>query len=131
MIQHDFRKNNYDEEASVDVFFQLYDEFNNLNIQSCTSAILSEENKDFHIHNPFIPVPHFSDPQQLFLIKLSNNIGYLRVILTKEECFLESMISNHKKESTEYFHTYFGEHLNWIKDERDNEMLKNRRLTWT
>ncbi|KJD39619.1 hypothetical protein [Paenibacillus polymyxa] len=140
-----FEKNNYDEDFSVDVFFQLYDEFNNLKIQSCISAILSEENKHFHIHDPSTPKrltgsdengnplyePYFSDPEQIFLIKMPNGLGYLRVITTKKTCFLVFKFSNHEKESTEYFHRFFGENLSWKKDEWKNELLNNKELTWT
>lgn len=48
-----FEKNNDDKEISFDVFFHLYDEFINLKIQNCKSAILSEENKHFHIHDAY------------------------------------------------------------------------------
>lgn len=139
-----FEKNNYDEEISFDVFFHLYDEFVNLKIQSCISAILSEENKHFHIHDAFpsrqltgsnknrnpLYEPYFSDPEQIFLMKMSNNLGYLRVILTKKECYLVFKFCNHKQESIEYFQRFFGENLSWMKDEWKNEMLNNRELTW-
>lgn len=137
-------KNNYDEETSFDEFYRLYDEFVNLKIQSCESAILSEENKLFHIHDPSTPKrwngfdengdslldPCFSDPEQIFLIKISNNLGYLRVIMTKKECSLAFRFSKHKKKSIEHFHYYFGENLSWNKDEWKDANINHRELTW-
>lgn len=139
-----FEKNNHDEETSFDEFFQLYEEFINLKIENCVSAILTEENKHFHIHDQFTPkqvigfdekggsidAPYFSDPEQIFVIKLSNNLGYLRVIITKKECILVFYFSKQKKKSIEYFHKCFGDNLSWIKDEWKDEMLDNREITW-
>ncbi|NOU98588.1 hypothetical protein [Paenibacillus planticolens] len=140
-----FEKNNYDEETSFDEFFRFYEEFNNLKIQNCVSSILSDENIYFHINDQSTPKrwigfdengnsvikPLFSNPEKILLMKLSNNLGYLRVILTQKECFLVLKFSQHKKKSTEYFHMCFGEKLNWIKDKWDDGMLNNRKIVWT
>ncbi|MEC0264523.1 hypothetical protein [Paenibacillus anseongense] len=139
-----FKKNNHDEETSFDEFFQLYEEFINIKIQTCESAILTEENKHFLIHDQFTPKrvvgfdergnslvePCFSAPEQLFLIGISNNLGYIRVIMTKKDCILVFKFSKEKKKSKEYFHKYFGDNLSWIKDEWKDEILNNREISY-
>ncbi|MFC3802612.1 hypothetical protein [Cohnella sp. GCM10012308] len=138
-------KNKHDEEASFDDFFRLYEEFNHLTIQNSVTAILTEENKHFHINDPGTPKsvidfdgkenwilePYFSNPEKLFLIKMSNNMGYLKVILTKKECFLVFKFSRTKKKSMEHFHENFGEDLNWFKSKWEDGLLINREMNWT
>lgn len=138
-----FETNNQDEEKSFDAFFELYEHFIHLKIQSCASAILSEENKHFHIHDPSGPkrvigcdeqgnlvcAPYFSEPEQVFLIRLSHNAGYLRVTLTKKECLLEFHLRKSKKESIAFFHQCFGANLNWTKEKWKDELLNNRKIT--
>jgi hypothetical protein len=137
-----FENNNHDEERSFDVFFQLYDEFMDLKTENCSSAMLTAENKHFHIHNPFTPkrvtdydehgnllyVPYFSDPEQIFIIGISNNLGYLRVVIAKKECFLVSNLADHNKKPTEYFHKCFGENLCWSEEEWKDEILHDRKI---
>jgi hypothetical protein len=140
-----FEHNNHDEETSFNEFFQLYEEFINLKMLNCESAILTEENKNFHTNNRSTPKrwmgfdesgnsvfqPLFSDPEKIMLMKLSNNLGYLRLILTKEICYLVFWFSQDKEKSKKYFLKCFGDNLSWIKDEWDDVMLNNRKIDET
>ncbi|MFC7677396.1 hypothetical protein [Paenibacillus sp. GCM10028914] len=106
--------------------FRFFHEFVKVKHDAFPSRQLTGSNEN---RNPLYE-PYFSDPEQIFLMKMSNNLGYLRVILTKKECYLVFKFCNHKQESIEYFQKIFGENLSWMKDEWKNEVLNNRELTW-
>lgn len=136
--------NKGDEEKSLNVFFHMHEEFLNIKMLDCESAVLTEENKQFHIYDRYAPKrvtfdehgnelrgPCFTDPEQIYVIKLSDQLGYLKMIITKKECIQVFYFSKQKKYALESFHRYFGEDLSWTQDEWSDERLSGKELDWT
>jgi len=127
--------NNLDEEKSFFEFYKLYDAFIALSSKSCDKAILSKENIEYHytdknvpriVINSFKTEPLYKNPIVIYLIELSDNSGYLLVVITEEETILEHEIYKNKRRVMLYIESCFGKILKWENGQIDSLEINSK-----
>lgn len=112
----------FDEQKGFYKFYELFDKFKKLTIKSCEKISLNEENITFHNTDEFAPrsivgpnldieEPVFNNPEAVFIIKLTDNAGYLLLVNTSTSHDLEHWIFKSKQQVKEHIRTYFGNNL--------------------
>lgn len=117
-------KNNGEEETSFDMFYTLLDNFRSINISKIQKCVLTQEQKNFHIVNEYAPKrvshndcnriePLFIDPKAIYLIELSNSLGYLCMVEANKTIFLHSCLLRSRQSAIKYFKSHFSGSYNW------------------
>lgn len=112
-----------DEEKSFYEFYRLFDIFAGLKARSYYKIILSDYNIEFHYTNKYAPYrsvekenkyirqPLYRNPAEVYLIELSNDSGYLCLVVADNKNFLEHKIYKGEQSARQYIHQCFGEEL--------------------
>ena len=114
--------NNFDEEKSLDVFFELFSKFISLSIQSCQYAKLDSKAILYHSTDERAPKlllppdyeqtkPLYLNPTEIFLFELPDT-GYLPMVNTATQHRLERIFKN-ENEAKSFVKHCFGSTLNW------------------
>jgi len=120
------------EEKGLLIFYELFDVFKALSIQSCFVAALSPENIKYHYTNKYgtpkraLPPdykktePLYIEPIEVFMIELTNDAGFLCMVNTDTQHRLERRIYKDKNEIATYIERCFGLPLAWEQIEISN-----------
>ena len=120
-----------DEEKGFEAFYEIFDEFKKLSIQQCQFAVLSKANIKYHhsekstykryrVPNEHGAEPLFDNPNKVFVIQLSDDMGYLCMVNTDSKHRLERWIYNKKSDVDEFVERNFGKVKGWKSLEADN-----------
>ena len=125
------RINNYDEEKSFEIFFELYDKFMALDIEYCQEIVLDKKNIEYNFENLFVryiicqeetgefteSIPIYENPTEVYLVKIINKTGYL--VLIKLNGILKSTgkIFASSQKAKKHIKSLFGDisDLKWKK----------------
>ncbi|MFT4146559.1 MAG: hypothetical protein QM644_19120, partial [Mobilitalea sp.] len=117
-------KNHGDEQVSFDIFYTLLDNFRSIDISKIQKCVLTQEQINSSIENEYAPKrvlhndcnqmePLFINPKSIYLIELSNNLGYLCMIECNDAIFLHSFLLASRQSAIEYFKSNFGGSYHW------------------
>ncbi len=117
-------KNNGDEQASFDMFYTLLDNFRTINISKIHRCTLSQDQINYPmeneyaskrvLHNNFNQTePLFIQPKAVYIIELSNKLGYLCMIEGCDSSYLHSSLLTSTESAIEYFTSNFGGSYHW------------------
>jgi hypothetical protein len=117
-------ENNGDEKASFDIFFTLLNNFRSINISKIEKCVLTQEQINYHIESEYATKrvmhngsnriePLFINPKALYLIELSNNLGYLCMVEGYDTIFLHSFLLWNRQFAIEYFMRNFSGSYHW------------------
>lgn len=118
------REMNNDDEKGLWTFYELFDSFKALSIQSCVFAILNKESINYHYTDEFAPKcsqppdyekrePLYINPNVVYMIELTCNAGYLCLVETDSQHRLEHKIYKRKEEIEAFVKQCFGLALEW------------------
>lgn len=131
-------RSGYDEQKGFYIFYELFNKFKNLTVESCEKITLSEENITFHntdehaprsIVGPNLDIeePVYKNPEVVYIIRLTDNAGYLLLINTNITHILSQWIFKSKQRVKQYVRTYFGNNLpDWEKVEANSITLDKK-----
>lgn len=116
--------NNNDEEASLDTFYTLLDDFRSIHISTIQKCVLTQEQINYHIHNKYAPKrtlykdcnriePLFDKPKAIYLIELSNDSGYLCMVECYNTIYLHYSLIRNRQSAITYFDTNFNSSYHW------------------
>jgi len=125
------RENDFDEEKSLWIFYELYDTFMSLSIRHCQIASLNEESLVYHSTNKFAPKKSFPpdhskieqlyiNPTEIYLIELSDNAGFVFMVNTDFQHELCRKIYKSKNAVIAFIKQCFGSTLKWENIDMDN-----------
>ena len=124
-------ENQYDEEKSFWVFYELFDAFKALSIQHCHCATLDKEHIHHHCTSERAPrrllppdykktEPMYLDPVEVYIIELTDSAGFLCMVNTEAQHRLQRWIYKNRDCAEEYIKSCFGSSLSWENIEADN-----------
>ncbi len=119
------------EEEGLYLFFELFDEFKQLKVETLQSSVINHESLDFHYSNQYSPKrltgssfdraePLYKDVIEIYCAKLSTNIGYLGFIRNENGIEFIREIYKYESEILNYFQICFGDSLHWQIQKFDN-----------
>ena len=122
--------NDFDEEKSLEVFFELNSKFMSLSIQNCQHTKLKESEIAFHHSSKYAPIiayppdnnhyePLYLNPTEVLLFELINT-GYILMVNTGAQHRVERRIYKSDDEVKEYLKRCFGSDLSWNVINMDN-----------
>ena len=134
-------KNNFDEEKSLDLFFELFHKFASLSIQHCQYAKLDEEAKTYHYTNEYTPTiirqrddlqanaiypqdykppePLYLNATEIYLAELADS-GFIYMVNTDTQHRIERRIYKTEIEAKKFLTQCFGTNLEWNDVDMDN-----------
>ena len=135
------QNNNFDDEKSLEAFYNLIDIYKNLSVVNCQVADISQSQNDYNISNKLAPkysigtnprlYPVFPNTKKVFIYELSDSAGYVCAIETENELQIAQTIKRRKSEISNYFSSLFGEKLQWEKTKFKTELDKKYCLALT
>ena len=144
-------KNSFDEEKSLEIFFELFSKFKTLSILHCQYAKLTEEAITFHYTSEYAPkvfrqrddkqagalYPHdykpaeplYLNPKEIYLMELSD-AGSIFMVNTDSQHRVERGIYKSENEIKSHLAQCFGNSLDWNDIEMDNYDFCMELGTW-
>ena len=127
------------EEAGLTLFFELFNDFKHLKIESLYSCVITQEHLDFHCNDKYSPkqligdkcdveIPLYQNVQKIYYANLSNNFGYIGFVETEKEYELFQKIYKTKKDITDYWQCCFGSSLVWQNQKYDSMIFSNKHV---
>ena len=124
-------ENDYDEKKSLETFYELYDSFMSLSIRHCQITSLNEESLNYHNTNERVPKkslppdypkiePLYINPTEIYLIELSDSVGFIFMVNTDLQHELCRNIYKSKNAVKVFIKQCFGSSLKWENINMDN-----------
>jgi len=113
------KENNYDDEKSLTIFFELFDEFKTLKPISAEQIKLTKKNISFYHKNCQMMDgngnPIYENAEEIFLIKFSPNLGFYFFMIDKNKIQGTSWMERFKNEKLAKTHieTLFDVQNSW------------------
>lgn len=116
-----------EEEAALDKFYEFFDEFRLLKMESGRKALLSRENMYYndsmehcrHVYMDRIE-PCYKNPIAVYITELSENNGFVMAVETEEKIEIERKIFRSYEKAEEFAEIHFGKIENWQEIKGDN-----------
>jgi hypothetical protein len=119
------------EEEGLNLFFELFDEFKQLKVETLQSSVINQESLDFHYNNKYSPKrltggsfdraePLYKDAIEIYYAKLSTNIGYIGFVRNEKGIEFIREIYKYENEILYYFQICFGNSIHWQIQKSDN-----------
>ena len=116
------------EKEGLALFFELFNNFRNIQIESLYSCVINQEHLDYHYHDKRAPKqftddklnikkPLYENAQKIYYAKLSDNIGFLGFVETDKAYEMIQEIYKEKMGITDYWQCCFGHSLDWQSQE--------------
>ena len=122
------QENDFDEEKSLWVFYELFDGFRALSIENYCHTVLREENINYHYENEYAPKrgdgiktePLYINPKEAYMIRLTDSTGFLWMVNTDLHHRLWQKIFKTRNEIEMFSKQCFGTIMDWKHIETDN-----------
>jgi len=119
------------EEEGLALFFELFNNFKHMQIESLVSCVINQEHLDFHYNDKYSPrqstgdkfdvsVPLYQNAQKIYYAELSDNIGFIGFAETEKSYELIQEIYKAKEDIIGYWQRCFGRSLDWQGQKYDN-----------
>lgn len=116
------------EEEGLALFFKLFDEFKQIKFEEIFSCEINQLHLEFHNNNECAPKslsdnnfdiikPLYQNPQKIYYVKLSNNIGYVGFVEIENKYVFIKEIYKTKGDIISYWQCCFGDSLTWQNQE--------------
>ena len=127
------------EEEGLALFFELFNDFKHLKIESLYSCVITQKHLDFHCDDKYSPkqfigdkhdigIPIYQNVQKIYYACLSNHIDYISFVETEKEYKIRTVIYETKKDITEYWQSCFGDSLVWQNQKYDSMVFNKKRV---